>query len=194
MFTRVSCALALLTLLGAAPAVALPVGSVAPSFTLADRDGNSISLSDFAGTGVILDFCTIWCVACRNFYTDHFPSLDGQALVVPVVIENNFGGVSVQADADIWASTFGLSQALHMSGDAAVYAALLGDYFPGLSSFGLPTFFFLDANLQVVAVEEGIQPSTVWNAHVATIAASQVPEPGVALLLGVALVAARRRR
>ena len=34
----------------------LAVGSVAPSFTLPDKDGNMVSLSDFAGKKVVLYF------------------------------------------------------------------------------------------------------------------------------------------
>lgn len=37
----------------------------APQFTLADLDGNNVSLSDFAGNVVVLNFWATWCPACR---------------------------------------------------------------------------------------------------------------------------------
>jgi peroxiredoxin len=42
------------------------VGNKAPSFTLKDIDGNSVSLSDFPDRVVILDFWATWCHACKE--------------------------------------------------------------------------------------------------------------------------------
>ena len=39
----------------------LSVGTVAPSFTLKDIDGKSVSLSDFRGKQVVLHFWASWC-------------------------------------------------------------------------------------------------------------------------------------
>ncbi|MGS2741808.1 redoxin domain-containing protein [Sinomicrobium sp. M5D2P17] len=42
------------------------VGSNAPDFTQPDRDGNMVSLSDFKGQYVFLDFWASWCAPCRK--------------------------------------------------------------------------------------------------------------------------------
>ncbi|MBI4297256.1 MAG: redoxin domain-containing protein [Chloroflexi bacterium] len=46
---------------GAAP----KVGRLAPDFTLPDLDGNSVSLSDFRGKVVLVNFWGTWCPPCR---------------------------------------------------------------------------------------------------------------------------------
>ena len=44
----------------------LPAGTAAPGFTLKAPDGKEVSLADFAGKYVVLDFWASWCPDCRN--------------------------------------------------------------------------------------------------------------------------------
>jgi peroxiredoxin len=48
-----------------APGAAV-VGRPAPDFTLADLDGNQVSLSDFRGETVFINFWATWCPPCRE--------------------------------------------------------------------------------------------------------------------------------
>lgn len=41
------------------------VGRLAPDFTLSDLEGDQVSLSDFRGKTVLLNFWATWCPACR---------------------------------------------------------------------------------------------------------------------------------
>ncbi len=42
------------------------VGELAPDFTLVDLEGNQVSLSDFRGKTVFINFWTQWCPPCRE--------------------------------------------------------------------------------------------------------------------------------
>ncbi len=46
------------------PVTGWQIGNVAPDFTLADPDGKSISLTDYRGKPVVINFWATWCPSC----------------------------------------------------------------------------------------------------------------------------------
>jgi peroxiredoxin len=59
----------LMVIMLSASALAGPVGSVAPDFTLPDLDGKTVSLQQFRGKVVFLDFWAPWCPSCKEEIT-----------------------------------------------------------------------------------------------------------------------------
>jgi peroxiredoxin len=56
----------------ALPALAGPAGSPAPAFTLASSSGSDVSLTQYKGQVVMINFWASWCGPCRQ----EFPLLD----------------------------------------------------------------------------------------------------------------------
>lgn len=52
------------------PALAVDKGAKAPDFSLVDTSGQTVSLSQFQGKVVVINFFTIWCMPCREEMPD----------------------------------------------------------------------------------------------------------------------------
>ena len=66
----------------------LPEGTAAPDFTFIDLSGNSVSLNQFRGHLVFLNFWTTWCPPCREeipFIQRLYDRLKNEGLIVLTV-------------------------------------------------------------------------------------------------------------
>jgi thiol-disulfide isomerase/thioredoxin len=71
----------------------IAIGSVAPDFTLDTIDGTTISLDDFRGRVVVLDFWTTWCLGCVQevpIMNEFANWADQQELPITVIAVNTY--------------------------------------------------------------------------------------------------------
>ena len=140
---------------GCARSSALEVGEKAPDFSLRDTNGKQVSLSDFSGKVVILDFFASWCPPCRQeipdfialekAYSDKGFSMVGVALV------------SAQ-DAKDFAGKYGINYPVLID-DGKVSDA----YGPIRS---IPTTFVLDKSGKIAKLYIGLRPKSVFEADI----------------------------
>jgi cytochrome c biogenesis protein CcmG, thiol:disulfide interchange protein DsbE len=137
-------------------ATLLPVGSVAPDFTLKTPEGKSISLKSYRGKPVLLEFFATWCPHC-NAETPHL-----------MQIAKRFKIVSINGDSEDAASVFAFHRYYGLP-----YPALLdpssspgsftqrGASGPVTTKYGLqgfPTFYVVNPQGRITWRSDGEQP------------------------------------
>jgi len=117
-----------------APAEGTGVGKLAPDFQLQSLDGQVVSLSDFRGEAVLLNFWATWCGPCRfemPFLQQVYEERSDQGLVILAV---NIG--ESQSEVKEFMESFDLSFLTVL--DTATEVARQ------YNIRGIPTTFFLD--------------------------------------------------
>lgn len=132
-------------------AAAIEVGSEAPAFSLKDINGKQVSLSDFKGKAVILDFFASWCPPCRQEVPDF------------VELQKAYGGKDFTV----------VGVALVNAKDAKNFAGEFGVNYPVLVDDGkvsdlygpirsIPTTFILDKNNKIVKMYIGFRTKDIF--------------------------------
>jgi cytochrome c biogenesis protein CcmG/thiol:disulfide interchange protein DsbE len=140
---------------GCAQAPAVEVGKDAPAFTLADIDGKQMSLSDFKGKVIILDFFASWCPPCRQEIPDFIElekQYEGEGLaIVGVALVN-------AEEAKAFAAQFHINYPVLV--DDGKVSALYG---PVRS---IPTTFIIDKSGKIVKMYIGFRPKSIFEADI----------------------------
>jgi len=130
-------------------------GSAAPLFTLAEVNGGNVSLSDFKGKVVILDFWATWCPPCKREIPDF------------ITLQSEYGSRGLQV----------VGIALDQPDKVRLFAQQNGMNYPVLlgtdqiaSEYGgiegIPTTFVLDKNGNIVNRFEGYRPKEDFEAEI----------------------------
>ena len=129
-------------LVALAAALKLQPGQPAPEFTLDDLDGQPVSLSQFKGQVVLLDFWASWCVPCIGdlpFLREAKEKMDGW----PVVFLN----ISIDGDEDDWREAIDK----HKIEGVHVRAGSASEVAKSYQVMGVPSYYLVD--LQGLIVE-----------------------------------------
>ena len=139
-------------LLGASSqASAIEIGQAAPDFTLANTDAQKVSLADFKGKAIILNFFASWCPPCRGEIPDF------------VELQKTYNGKGF--------TFIGIS--LVNAQESKDFAAKMGINYPVLIDDGkvsdlygpvrsIPTTFVIDKDMKVVKMYIGARDKATF--------------------------------
>jgi peroxiredoxin len=150
-FAKVMVVVAMLFLLGACQGRAMEIGATALDFSINDTDYNAVSLANYKGKVIILNFFATWCPPCRAEIPDFIDMQTEYASKGVVFIGVSTEGVGLLRE----------------------FAARLGINYPLLSDTsrkaftrygpirGVPTTYIIDKDFKIARVYIGARPRAV---------------------------------
>ncbi len=138
------------------------VGALAPDFTLLDTAGDKITLSDYRGQVVLLNFWATWCPPCRqempgiqDRYEIHRPDL------VVLAVDNDESSVLVKDFAEDYQLTF--NPLLDPNAEVQIMYQIRG----------YPTSMFVDENGFIQIVHIGLMTEAQLDDYLAEMGLAQ---------------------
>lgn len=151
-------------------------GDTLPDLLLKDQFGDDVALHQFAGRLLLVDVSAVWCSPCRQLA----PQLevlsndlaDDDVTVITVLSENIDGGPAVQADAEAWATEFGLTGMVGWDPQGQL------DDIPEIT--GYPSTVLVDPAMHVVETDfERLDADLLARAAAGTLGGTEVCDNGI---------------
>jgi peroxiredoxin len=133
----------------------------APGFLLKDLSGNDVSLVDFQGKIVLLDFWATWCPPCRNAIPElvSLQDLYGEKGLAVLGISLDDPAKTDDRYLEAFKDRNGINYPL-LRGEGVL--TVVQDYFGG-EKLGIPTIFVIDREGVIVARHVGFVPGVLEN-------------------------------
>src|SRR5262245_25383712 len=137
------------------------VGEYAFDFPALDQDGNDVTLYQYAGNYIVLDFCAQWCAPCRQL-TPILEQMSGTLnstglpeTTLDFVLQDNRQNPSTVGTSQQWAAAFHLSMPVLNVGGAANsvgFSQMLNySMAAGQPEGGYPTIVILSPTLKILS-------------------------------------------
>ncbi len=126
------------------------LGSKAPDFSLKDLNGKTVSLEDYAGKVVLIEFWATWCPPCRESIPEmeglFEKMLDRDLVVLGVSVDE---GSSAPEKVKAFAERYNIGYTVLLdSGEASRKYRITS----------IPAIFIIDRNQKIVKKYEGFMP------------------------------------
>lgn len=121
----------------------------APDFTLKDANGKTVTLSEYKGKVVLLNFWATWCGPCK-IEIPWFMDFEQQYK------DRGFAVLGVSMDEDGWEAVKPYVEEKRINYRVALGNDSVGDLYGGIES--LPTTFVIDREGRVAAAHRGLIP------------------------------------
>ena len=132
-------------------------GDSAPAFSLQEITGETVSLEDYRGQIVLLDFWATWCPPCRKSIPEVIALQDKykeQGLVVLGISMDDPNKVS-DSDLAAFKKHYKINYKILKAS-----AEVVKDYF-GKTNISIPTMFFIDREGKIVDKHVGFMPGAI---------------------------------